>query len=96
MPGVKTARFTAEGHQSLGMTVRAADSQKAVLQPAALEIGFELALHMHRQRPLARRQVRYERRVVLFNELIQECLLGPVPGIFPRTRCPSTGVLAYR
>ena len=76
------------------MAVRAANSQKAVLQPPALQIVFELALHMHRQRPLARRQVRYERRVVGFNQLIQEGLLGPVTRLFARTRGPSAGVLA--
>ena len=76
------------------MTVRAANSQEAVLQPAALQIVFELALHMRWQRPLTRRQVRYERRVVLFNELLQERLRGPVTRSFARTRGPSAGVLA--
>ena len=76
------------------MTVRAADAQKAVLQTAALQIVFELALHMYRQRPLARRQMRYERWVVLFNELLQERLRGPVTRSFARTRGPSAGVLA--
>ena len=71
------------------MTVCTADSQKAVLQPAALEIGFELALYVRRQRPLTRRQMRYERRVVLFNELLQERLRGPVTRSFARTRSPS-------
>ena len=84
----------AECHQSLGVEVRAANAQKAVLQATALEIVFELGLHMYRQRPLTRRQMRYERRVVLFNELIQERLLGPVTRIFARTRGPSAGVLA--
>ena len=79
---------------SLGVTVRAANAQKAELQPAALESGFELALHMRRQCPLTRRQVLCERWVVLFNELIQECLLGPVTSIFAPTRGPSDGVLA--
>ena len=76
------------------MTVRAADAQKAVLQPAALQIVFELALHVRRQCALTRRQMFHERRVVLFNELIQECLLGPVPSILARPRSPSTDVLA--
>ena len=49
---------------------------------------------MHRQRPLAPRQMRYERRVVVFNELMQERLLGPVTRLFARTRGPSDGVLA--
>ena len=76
------------------MTVRAANSQEAVLQPAALQIVFELALYVRRQRPLTRRQMRYERWIVGFNQLLQECLLGPVTRIFARTRGPSAGVLA--
>ena len=76
------------------MTVHTADSQKAVLQPAALQIVFKLALHMRRQRPLTRRQVRYERRVVGFDQLIQERLLRPVTRIFARTCGPSDGILA--
>ena len=76
------------------MTVRAANAQEAVLQPAALQIAFELALHMRWQRPLTRRQMLYERRVVGFNQLIQECLLGPVTRLFARTRSPR--VLAYQ
>ena len=78
------------------MTVGAADAQAAVLQPAALQIVFERALHMRRQRALTRRQMRYERRVVGFNQLLQKRLLGPVPGILARTRSPSTGLLAGR
>ena len=65
-----------------------------MLQAATLQSGCELALHMHRQCPLTRRQVRYERRVVLLNELVQERLLGPVTRIFARTRGPSDGILA--
>ena len=65
-----------------------------MLQAAALQIVCELALHMRRQGLLTRRQVFYERRVVLFNELIQERLLRPVTRIFARTRGPSAGVLA--
>ena len=76
------------------MTVRAANAQKAVLQPAALQIVLELALHLPRQCPLTRRQVFYERRIVGFDPLIQEWLLGPVTRLFVRTRSPSTGVLA--
>ena len=68
------------------MTVRAANAQEAVFQATAFQIGFELALHMQRQGPLTRRQMRYERRVVRFNQLIQERLLGPVTRLFARTR----------
>ena len=78
------------------MTVCTADSQEAVLQTAALEIVFKLALHMRRQCPTTRRQMLYERRVVGFNQLIQERPLWPVTSIFTRTRSPSTGVLAIR
>ena len=76
------------------MTVRAANSQEAVFEAATLQIVFELALHMRRQRPLTRRQVFYERRVVLFSKLIQKRLLGPVTGILARTRSPGDGVRA--
>ena len=76
------------------MTVRAANSQEAVFQAAALEIVFELALHMCRQRAFARRQVFHERRVVSFNQLLQKRLRGPMPSILARPRSPSTGVRA--
>ena len=51
---------------------------------------------MRRQRPLTRSQVLHERRVIGFNQLIQERLLGPVTGILARPRSPSDGVLADR
>ena len=91
-----SASLTTKSHESLGVTVGAADAQEAVLQPAALQIVFEFALHMRRQRALTRRQMRYERRVVGFNQLIQQRLLGAVASIFPRTRTrtPGDGVLA--
>ena len=76
------------------MTVRAADSQEAVFQAPALEISLELALHMRRQAALTRRQVFHERRVVGFNQLIQERLLVPVAGMLARTHSPGDGVLA--
>ncbi len=76
------------------MTVCTADSQEAVLQTAAIEIVFELALHMRRQCPITRRQMLYERRVVGFNQSIQERPLRPVTSLFTRTRSPNDGVLA--
>ena len=39
-------------------------------------------------------QIFDERRVVGFNQLIQKCLLGPVPGICARTHSASDDVLA--
>ena len=83
-----------KSYQSLGVTVRAASAQKAVLQPAALQPVLERAPHMPRQCQLTRRQVLYERRVVGFDPLIQECLLGSVTSIFASARSPSAGVLA--
>ena len=76
------------------MTVRAANAQKAVLQPAALQIVLELALHLPRQCQLTHRQVLYERRVVGVHSLIQKCLPGPVTRLLARTRSPR--VLAYQ
>ena len=70
------------------MTVRAANAQKAVLQPAALQIVLELALHLRRQCQLTRRKVFYERRVVGFDPLIQERPLGPATSLFARPRSP--------
>ena len=90
----EAASFAAEGDESLGMTVRTADSQEAVFQAAALQIIFEFTLHVRRQRPLTRCQVFDERRVVGFDQLIQERLLRPVPDVLARTRSPSAGVLA--
>ena len=60
----------------------------------ALEIVFELALHMRRQHAFARRQVFDERRIVGFNPLIQERLLGAVTDILARTRSPGDDVRA--
>ena len=65
-----------------------------MFQTAALQSVLELVQHMPRQCPLTRRQVFYERRVVGFDPLLQEWLLGPVTRLFVRTRSPSTGVLA--
>ena len=64
-----------------------------MLKAATLQSGCELALYMPRQPPFMCRQVLYKRWVVLLNELIQACLLGPVTRIFARTRGPSDGVL---
>ena len=41
------------------------------------------------QCPLTRCQMFDERRVVRFNQLLQERLLGPVLGMLARTRSPS-------
>ena len=68
MPGVKNASFAVESEESLGVTVGAANSKEAVLQPAALPSVFKLTLHMPRKRPLTRRQGFHKRRVVVFNE----------------------------
>ena len=65
-----------------------------MLQAAALQVVCELALHMHRQCPLTRRQVFHERRAVVFNQLIQERLFGTVTSICARMRWSSDGVLA--
>ena len=62
----KASPLTAEGYEPLRVTVRAANAQEAVLQPATLQIVFELALHMGRQGPLTRCQRFDERRVVGF------------------------------
>ena len=47
----KPAAPTTEGDEVLGVAGVAAYPQEAVLQPAALEVALEFALHVTRQRP---------------------------------------------
>ena len=52
MPGVQAAARATKSHQSLGVIARAANARKAVLQTAALQIAFELALALVAISPL--------------------------------------------
>ena len=65
------------------MALGAADPEKAVLQPAALQVGRELLLHEGGQRAAVLFQGRKERRVVLVDQLKKKGGFGTmayVPG----------------
>jgi len=68
----------ADGNQVLGMAALAAHPQKAVLETPALELVFELPLNVARQRPVLGRQLGSEGQVVLFDDPVEQGLLGPV------------------
>jgi hypothetical protein len=49
--GTEPALLAAERHEILGVALLAAHTQETLLQPAAIEVGLELLLHVARQRP---------------------------------------------
>jgi hypothetical protein len=55
-----------------------------VLKQAALEIGFDLAFHVLRQRPLLGHPPIAKPGIVLGHELVEQRRLGPVPPISRR------------
>ncbi|EGG28264.1 hypothetical protein IMCC3088_562 [Aequoribacter fuscus] len=60
------------------MTRLTTHPQKAVFETAAFEVVVKLALHIAGQFPALRRQMGSERRVVFFDDPIEQGLLGPV------------------
>jgi DNA replication protein DnaC len=68
----------------------AAHPQEAMFQAAAAQVVLELLLHIVRQRTLLLGHMGDERRVVLLDDPIEECSLGPVRRIrlarFPVTK----------
>jgi len=60
------------------MATVTAHAQEAVLEAAALEVGFEFLLNISRQGRAPCRQVLLERRVVFLNDLIEEGALRAV------------------
>ena len=60
------------------MAILTAHAQEALLQPAALQIGVELLLHVVWQRPIGRGAQITECRIVLLDQLIEQRGLGPV------------------
>jgi hypothetical protein len=55
-----------------------------MLEPAALEIGLELLIHVPWQQPPFGRPLISERRIVLRDELIEQRRLGTVPPVAQR------------
>ena len=66
------------GDQMLGVTGLAAHPQKPVLETAAFQVVLELAVHVIRQLSPLLRQMASERRVVFFDDPIEQGLLEPV------------------
>ena len=62
----------------LGVTGLAAHPQKPVLETVAFQVVLELAVHVIRQFPALFRQMASERRVVFFDDPLEQGLLGPV------------------
>ena len=77
----KPAAFTAERDQLLGVTIVAPDSQKPVFESAELEKIDKLALHERGQRPPLPTHELGKLGIVLLNDLVEQCVLGPVPPI---------------
>ena len=69
---------TTEGYQVLGVTGLAAHPQKTMYEMAAFQVILELPSHIRRQLPAPLRQMASERRVVFFDDPIEQGLLGPV------------------
>ena len=82
--GAKPSAFAGKFYQLLVVTVLAAHSQKPVFKKAALLKIGELLLHVVRQPFTFRCQLCQKAGVVLINDLIEECLLGPVALILGR------------
>ena len=66
----------------------AAHPQKAMLQAAAAQVVLEFLLHVVRQGALLLGHVGEDRRVVLFDDLVEERVLGAVALVRGRTPGP--------
>lgn len=72
------APLAAKRNQVFMVTFGALHLQESVFQPAAFEVVLKLALHIARQLPAPLRQMGGEGRIVLFNNLVEQRLLGAV------------------
>ena len=88
----ETPSLATESHQTLGVAVAAASPQEPMFQETTGQVVLNFTLHIGGQRPVARCQLRQERRVVCFNNLIQERLLGAVVGLALKQSSPDRPV----
>jgi hypothetical protein len=86
--GTKAAALAAERQQMLGVAGVAAQAQEPVLQPTALQVAVECLTHMGRELLAALGQVVDEGRIVTLDELVKQCLLGPV-ALVAQARSPG-------
>ena len=85
----KSAALTTERYQAFIMTGVTTHPQKAVLQPAALEVVFKFLLDIAGQRRTLRFQVGFERRIVFLDKLVKESAFRAVAFVVYRrfSRC---------
>jgi hypothetical protein len=76
------------------VTRLATHPQETILEPPALQVLFELPLHMPRQRTPGGAELRNKVRVVALDEKIQKTLSGPVAVLNRQPRGPSIVVSA--
>jgi hypothetical protein len=80
----EAAALARECDEFLGLAGVALDSQKAVLEQAALEIGLELSYHVARQGSSLGGAPVPKSRIVLGHQLVEQRRLGPVPRVARR------------
>ena len=85
--GAESTALAAEGNQLLGAAVIATDAQESVLESAALEEVLEVPFLVARQRAPRLGQGSDERRVMLFDQLIQETQSAGEPQEIRSPRC---------
>ena len=78
--------------ESLEVTAVATNPQKSMFKPAALQIVVEFPVDMFRQAFALLGQLVDQGRVVRFNNLEEQCLLGSVTFV----GCVTNGILAMR
>ena len=93
----KPTLLAADGNQFLGVTILATHPQEPILQQPALQVILELSVHESRQGSAAAGQVFDKDRIILFDDLIEQGLLGAMAHV----RCAArprrvVGVLAWK
>lgn len=82
--GAEAALLAAERHQRLGVAVVTMQTQEALFQAPALQVGVELLLDVIRQRPAGLGAQLTKRGILLLDEPIQQRGVGPVASIARR------------
>ena len=73
-----SAALAAKRYQFLFMATVTTHTQKAAFEAIALEVVIEFPTDMSRQTLALLSQLRHQGGVMLFNELVEKCLLGSV------------------
>ncbi len=95
--GTEPALLATECHQLLDVAVLAAHAKEPFLQPAALQTGLELLLQVSRQWPTSLGSQITECGIVLLDETVEQCRLGPMTDVSSSRRCSHmAGVVIFR